>query len=55
MELERTIEQLLRQRDEAPDDSAERRMAVRQLQGLRRSYEEAGALIEDLDPMGFGN
>jgi hypothetical protein len=34
--------------------SAEHRMLERELTGLRYSYEEAGPIIEDLDPFGWG-
>jgi hypothetical protein len=53
-DLVRVISALLKQRNSAPEDSPEHRMATRQLQGLRYSYEEAGGIIEDLDYWGWG-
>jgi hypothetical protein len=50
MDLENTITALIERRYAAAEGSAQRRMAERQLQGLRYSYEEAGGIIEDLDP-----
>ena len=43
----KTIADLIKRKYAAADGSAERRMAVRQLTGLRYSYEEAGGIIED--------
>lgn len=45
-ELEKTIADLI----ERPEGSAARRLAVRELAGLRYSREEAGVIIESLDP-----
>src|SRR4051812_9181532 len=53
-ELERVIAELLRRKYAAPEASAERRMAQRQLLGLRYSYELAGPIMEDLDPLEWG-
>ena len=53
-ELERMIAELLRRKYAAPEASAERRMAQRQLLGLRYSYELAGPIMEDLDPLEWG-
>ena len=53
-ELERVIAELLRRKYAAPEASAERRMAQRQLLGLRHSYELAGPIMEDLDPLEWG-
>jgi hypothetical protein len=53
-DLERTIAALVERKNAAAEDSAEYRMAVRQLQGLRYSYEDAAGIIEDLDPDGWG-
>jgi len=50
MELEQTIAALIARKYAAPEGSAERRFLVRQLTGLRYSREEAGGIIEDLDP-----
>jgi len=36
------------------EGSAEYRMIIRQLTGLRYTREEAGGIIEDPDPMGWG-
>lgn len=47
--LERVIASLVEQRHAAPDGSAARRMAERQLKGLRYTYEGAGGIIEDLE------
>jgi len=49
-ELERTIAEIIARREEASEDSAAHRMAVRQLEGLRLTREEAGGIIEALDP-----
>ena len=50
-ELERVIAELVARKNAAREGSAERAMAVRQLQGLRygRGNEEAGGIIEQLD------
>jgi hypothetical protein len=48
-ELERVIAALVERKKAAAFDSAEWRMADRQLDGLRYSYEDAGPIIEDLD------
>jgi hypothetical protein len=37
-----------------PEDSAEYQLIERELTGLRYSREEAGGIIEDLDPFGWG-
>ena len=52
--LERTIAKLIARKNAAEPGSAEHRMAVRQLIGLRYSREEAGPIIEDLDPIEWG-
>ena len=41
-----------RQENAAPRGGAERKMLERELAGLRYSYEDAGPIIEDLDPFG---
>jgi hypothetical protein len=51
--LEQTITALIRHKNTAIEGSAEHRMALRQLTGLRYSCEEAGGIIEDLDPLGW--
>lgn len=52
-ELETTIRDLIKRKDALPEGSVERRFVVRQLIGLRYTREEAGGIIEDLDPMGW--
>ena len=54
-ELENIIKDLIERKDALPEDSPEHRFVVRQLVGLRYSPEEAGGIIEDLDPMGWGS
>ena len=53
-ELERTIAALIERKYAAKEGSAEYRMVMRQLLGLRRTREDAGPIMEDLDPMGWG-
>lgn len=55
-ELERIIKALVAQKNAADENSAEYRMTVRQLQGLRYGpYGElAGGIIEELD-FGWGS
>jgi|KBSMisStaDraftv2_1062788.scaffolds.fasta_scaffold572984_2 hypothetical protein len=48
-DLERVITALVARKKAADFDSAEWRMADRQLDGLRFTYEAAGPIIEDLD------
>ena len=50
MDLEQTIRDLIDRKNAAPEDSAEQRFLERQLRGLRYTYEDAGGIIEDLDP-----
>lgn len=52
-ELERIIEAVVDRKKAAEFDSAEWRMADRQLKGLRYTYEEAGPIIEELDWYGY--
>jgi hypothetical protein len=52
--LEQTIARLIERKDAAEEGSAEWRMAVRQLRGLHHTCEEAGPIIEDLDPFAWG-
>lgn len=52
MDLETNIRALLEQRNTG--SASERRLAERQLRGLRYSYKDAGPIIEDLDPMEWG-
>lgn len=54
MDLEQTIAAMIARKDAAAEGSAEQRMVLRQLTGLRYSYEEAGPIMESLDPMGWG-
>lgn len=49
-DLETVIADLVRRKNAAREDSAEYLMALRQLTGLRYSYEDAGGIIEELDP-----
>jgi hypothetical protein len=49
-DLEQTIARLVARKNAAVEGSAEHRMVVRQLTGLRYTREEAGPIIEDLDP-----
>ena len=49
-DLERTITKLVIRKEAAVPGSAEYRMAVRQLTGLRYTREKAGGIIEELDP-----
>ena len=53
--LEQTIADLIARKNAAVEGSAEYRMAIRQLIGLRYSYKDAGPIIEDLDPFGWGS
>lgn len=52
--LETVIADLIHRKNAASRGSAERHMLERELTGLRYSYEEAGPIIEDLDPFGWG-
>ena len=54
-DLEQTIADLIARKDAAAPGSAQHRMAVRQLIGLRYTREEAGPIIEDLDPVDWGS
>jgi hypothetical protein len=53
-DLETVIADLIRRKNAARRGSAERQMLERELTGLRYSYEDAGPIIEDLDPFGWG-
>lgn len=48
--LEATIAALVEGKNAAREGSAEYRLAIRQLTGMRYSYELGGPMIEDLDP-----
>ena len=52
--LEAVVVDLIERKYAAREGSAEHRMAIRQLIGLRLSREEAGPMMEDLDPLGPG-
>jgi hypothetical protein len=54
IDLERTIADLIRRKNAAPEGSAECKLLERELTGLRYSYEEAGGIMEDLDPIEWG-
>jgi hypothetical protein len=54
-ELERVIAAIVARKNAAAEDSADRQMAVRQLDGLRSSYKDAGPIIEELDPYLWGS
>ncbi len=53
-DLEKILIELIDRKNAAPEGSAERRMALRQIAGLRHTREEAGPMIEDLDPFAWG-
>jgi hypothetical protein len=50
MDLEQTIRNLINRKNAAPEDSAEQRFYERLIRGMRYSYEDAGGIIEELDP-----
>ena len=50
--LEATIRQLIERKDAAVEGSAEYRMVIRQLKGLRDSRELAGPIMEEYDYWG---
>jgi hypothetical protein len=54
MNLEAVIIHLVRRKNAAPFDSAERAFYERQLRALRYRFEEAGNIIEGLDPDHWG-
>ena len=54
IDLEQTIADLIDRKKKLPEDSAEYLLIERELTGLRYSREEAGGIIEDLDPFGWG-
>lgn len=49
-DLERIIADLIERKYAAAEGSAEYRMVMRQLLGLRSGYKDAGPIMEDLDP-----
>jgi hypothetical protein len=52
-DLETIIAALIERKRDLAEGSAEYRMVVRQLRGLRFTREEAAGIQEDLDPMGW--
>jgi hypothetical protein len=48
-ELEKTIAEMIKRKNAAPEDSAERKFYTRQLQGIRFSREEAGQVAKVAD------
>jgi hypothetical protein len=54
IDLEQTIDELTYRKRIAPIDSAEWRLANNALIVLRHSCDDAGGIIEDLDPFGWG-
>jgi hypothetical protein len=53
-DLEQIIADLIDRKYSAEEGSAEYRMVMRQLRGLRYGYKDAGPIMEDLDPDGWG-
>jgi|SRR5262245_12098316 len=53
-ELERIIADLVKHKNAAPFHSAAREFYERQLRMLRYTYDLAGGIIEDADPMNWG-
>jgi hypothetical protein len=54
MDLEKIIDDLVYRKKDLDLDSPEYQFINRILMGLRYSYEDAGGIIEDLDPFGWG-
>jgi hypothetical protein len=54
MDLEKIIDDLVYRKKNLDLDSPEYQLINRILTGLRYSREEAGGIIEDLDPFGWG-
>ena len=54
MDLEKIIDDLVYRKKNLDLDSPEYQFIDRILTGLRYSYEDAGGIIEDLDPLGWG-
>ena len=54
MDLEKIIDDLVHRKKKLDLDSLEYQLINRILTGLRYSYEDAGGIIEDLDPFGWG-
>jgi hypothetical protein len=54
MDLEQIIDDLVYRKKNLDLDSPEYQLINRILTGLRYSYEDAGGIIEDLDPFGWG-
>src|SRR5262249_26038854 len=53
-ELEAIIADLIRRKYAAPEGSPERQLVLRELAGLRSSWELAGPIMEELDPKEWG-
>ena len=53
-ELEQRIYEPLKAKRAATEGSAEHRLAVREPAGLHSTYEMAGPIMEDLDPLEWG-
>jgi hypothetical protein len=53
-DLEKTIADLIDRKYAAPKGSAEYRLVMRELAGLRYTREMAGRIMEDIDPFGWG-
>jgi hypothetical protein len=52
--LENSIAELIERKNNATEGSPEYELAMRCLAGLRYSREDAGPIMEDLDPYGWG-
>jgi hypothetical protein len=55
MDLEKIIDELVYRKKKLPLDSPEYQFIDRVPTDLRYSYEDAGGIIEDLDPIGWGS
>jgi hypothetical protein len=53
-DLGEVIARLINQKNAAPEGSAAYCLAVRELAGLRYTYEDARPIMEDLDPLDWG-
>jgi hypothetical protein len=54
-DLEAVIRPLAEERMQCDPNSARYKFLTRQLRGLRYTREEAGGIIEDVDPFGWGD
>jgi hypothetical protein len=52
--LEQTIRDLVKRKNACDMDSAEYAFYIRQLRAIRYSHENAGGIIEQADPRGWG-